>query len=143
VDEDQTDWNEWIPFVMFTYNMTPHTATGYTPFELVYEHQADLPTALTKSLKPIYNYDDYVKKLKERLRATNRLAREHVKDKKMKAKLQYDKKIREITFKVGDKIFVHDETLRRGRSKKLELLWTGWTIHDSREKLKGIISLKR
>jgi len=28
---------------MFTYNTTPHTATGYTPFELVYRHQADLP----------------------------------------------------------------------------------------------------
>jgi len=39
--------DEWIPFAMFTYNMTSYTATGYTPFELVYGHQADLPTALT------------------------------------------------------------------------------------------------
>src|SRR5580765_6583321 len=32
INEDQTDWDEWIPFAMFTYNMTPHTATGYTLF---------------------------------------------------------------------------------------------------------------
>ena len=36
INEDQTDWDEWIPYAMFTYNTTPHTATGYTPFELVY-----------------------------------------------------------------------------------------------------------
>ncbi|KAM0733651.1 Retrovirus-related Pol polyprotein from transposon 412 [Formica fusca] len=110
---------------MFTYNTTPHTATGYTPFELVYGHQADLPTSLTRPPKPTYNYDDYAQELKERLRATNQLAKEHIKEEKFKAKKQYDKSTKEIKFKVGDKVLVHDETLRRGRSKKLESLWTG------------------
>jgi len=108
---------------MFTYNTTPHSATGYTLFKLVYGHEADLPTALTEPPQT-YNYDDYAQEL-ERLRATNRLAREHIKDEKVKAKLQYDKKAREITFQVGDKVLIFDETLRRGRSKKLKSLWTG------------------
>ncbi|KAM0735103.1 Retrovirus-related Pol polyprotein from transposon 17.6 [Formica fusca] len=125
INEDQTDWDEWIPFAMFTYNTTPHTATGYTPFELVYGHQADLPTSLTRPPKPTYNYNDYAQELKERLRATNQLAKEHIKEEKIKAKKQYDKSTREIKFKVGDKVLMHDETLRRGRSKKLEPLWTG------------------
>ncbi|KAL6420403.1 hypothetical protein ACFW04_014530 [Cataglyphis niger] len=64
------NWDEWIPFAMFTYNTTPHTATGYTPFELVYGHQAELSTSLTRPPKPMYNYDDYAQKLKERLQAT-------------------------------------------------------------------------
>jgi len=46
-----------IPYAMFTYNTTPHTATAYTPFELIYGHRATLPTAL--SPKPTYTYDDY------------------------------------------------------------------------------------
>ncbi|KAM0730356.1 Retrovirus-related Pol polyprotein from transposon 412 [Formica fusca] len=125
INDDQTDWDEWIPFAMFTYNTTPHTATGYTPFELVYGHQADLPTALTRPPKPTYNYNDYAQELKERLRATNQLAKEHVKEEKIKAKQQYDKNTRKIKFKVGDKVLVYDETLRRGRSKKLESLWIG------------------
>ncbi|KAM0727554.1 Retrovirus-related Pol polyprotein from transposon 17.6 [Formica fusca] len=125
INDDQTDWDEWIPFAMFTYNTTPHTATGYTPFELVYGHQADLPTALTRPPKPTYNYDDYAQELKGRLRATNQLAKKHVKEEKIKAKQQYDKNTREIKFKVGDKVLVYDETLRRGRSKKLESLWIG------------------
>ncbi|KAL6421450.1 hypothetical protein ACFW04_013905 [Cataglyphis niger] len=32
------NWDEWISFAMFTYNTMPHTATGYTPFELIYGH---------------------------------------------------------------------------------------------------------
>jgi len=56
-------------FVMLTYNATPCTVTGYTPFELMYRHQADLPTTLTKLPKPIYN--DYAQELKEKLRTTN------------------------------------------------------------------------
>jgi len=83
----------------------------------------------------LYNYDDYAQELKERLRATNRLAREHIKDENVKAK-QYDKKAREITFKVSDKVLVYDETLRRGRSKKLESLWTGlYTIIEKNSKV--------
>jgi len=107
---------------MFTYNTTPHTATRYTPFELVYGHQAEIPTALTKPPKPTYNYDDYAQELKERLRATNQLAKEHIKEEKLKAKKQYDRNTKETQFKIGHKVLVYDETLRRERSKKLESL---------------------
>jgi len=125
INKDQTDWDEWVPYAMFAYNTTPHTATGYTPFELTYGHQAELPTALTKPPKPTYNYDDYAQELKERLRATTQLARKRVKEEKVKAKQQYDKRTGEIKYKIGEKVLVYDETLRRGRSKKLEALWTG------------------
>lgn len=114
INKDQTNWDEWIPFAMFTYNTTPHTATGYTPFELIYGRQAELPTALTKPPKPTYNYDDYALEMRERIRATNQQAREHLKDDKIKAKTHYDKGTEVTQFRVGDKVLVYDETLRRG-----------------------------
>jgi len=64
---------------MFTYNIIPHSATGFTPLELTYGHQAILPTALTKQPKPMYSYDDYAQELRERLRANNQLAKDHLK----------------------------------------------------------------
>lgn len=125
INADQTDWDEWIPYAMFTYNTTPHTATGFTPFELVYGHQAILPTALTTPPKPTYTYDNYAQELKERIRATNQIAKEHIREEKIKVKEQYDKRAKQTTFKVGDKVLLHDETVRRGRSKKLDSLWIG------------------
>ena len=35
VHEDQTDWDEWVPYALSVYNTTVHTTTAYTPFELV------------------------------------------------------------------------------------------------------------
>ena len=125
INEDQSDWDEWLPYAMFTCNTTPHSTTGFAPFELVYGHRANLPTALTKPPKLTYSYEDYAKELRERIRATNQVAREHTKDEKAKAKLQFDKKSKEATFKVGDKVLLHDETVQRGRSKKLDSQWIG------------------
>ncbi|XP_018402807.1 PREDICTED: uncharacterized protein LOC108779800 [Cyphomyrmex costatus] len=90
----------------------------------VYGREATLPTSLTTPPKPSYTYDDYAQELKERLRATNQIAREHIKEEKIKAKEYHDKKAKEIKFKIGDKVLLYDETLRRGRSKKLDALWT-------------------
>jgi len=39
--------------------------------------------------------------------------------------LQYDRSVNEKIFKVGDTVLFHDETVRRGRSKKLESQWVG------------------
>ncbi|KAL6256632.1 hypothetical protein P5V15_012744 [Pogonomyrmex californicus] len=71
---------------MFAYNTTPHTATGFTPFELVYGHQAPLPTALTSSPKSSYTYDYYAQELRERIRAANQIAKENRKRRKTKSK---------------------------------------------------------
>ena len=46
VKEDQTNWNQWIPFATYAYNTTEHSATGFTPFELLFGHLSVLPSAL-------------------------------------------------------------------------------------------------
>ena len=63
VKEDQMDWDEWVKFVTFAYNTSEHSATGYTPFELVFGHSPSLPSALKSDPSPQYNYDDYVSEL--------------------------------------------------------------------------------
>jgi len=111
-----------LPYVIFIYNTTPHTATGYTPFELVYGHQSTLSSALSNSPKPSYTYDNYAQELHERLRTTNRIAKENLKEEKQKVKKYHNKKAKEIEFKVDNKVLLHDETMRRGWSKKLDSL---------------------
>lgn len=133
ISSDQMDWDEWVPYAMFTYNTTPHTATTYTPYELIYGHQATLPTSLNYPPKTNYTYDNYAMELKEKLRAAHQVAKENLKEEKIKAKTYYDKKARKNTFKTGNKVLLYDETLRRGRSKKLDALWTGpYTIIEKK-----------
>ncbi|KAM0729433.1 Retrovirus-related Pol polyprotein from transposon 297 [Formica fusca] len=144
INADQTDWDECIPYAMFTYNTTPHTATGFTPFELIYWHRATLPMALSQPPKPTYTYDDYAQELKEKLRASQQVAKEHLKNEKIKTKENYDKKTKEIKLKVGEKVLLYDETVRRGRSKKLDSLWTGpYTIIEKNSEVNYTIKRGR
>ena len=46
VSEDQTDWDEWIPYAAYVYNTTVHTITTFTPSELVYGFKSEVPSAL-------------------------------------------------------------------------------------------------
>lgn len=132
VDEDQSNWDEWLSYAMFTYNTTPHTATGYTPYELVFGRQAELPTSLRLAPQPDYTYDRYAHELKQRLRSTNVIARDTINNRKLRSKQHYDKRATDIKFKPGDRVLLRDDTVRRGRAKKLTPSWIGpYTVIQS------------
>lgn len=108
---------------MSTYNTIPHTSTGFTPFELIYRYQAFLPFYILLSSKITYTLNDYVNEVKKRLRVTHQVARENIKEEREKSKRYYDRKTNPQKFQIGDKVLLHDETVRRGRSKKLDAVW--------------------
>lgn len=125
VNEDQTNWDEWVPYAMYVYNTTVHAATGYTPFELVYGFQSILPSTLYEAPNPQYNYDDYVLELKSRLQTAHEVARKELLAAKLKSKEYYDTKSKKFQLSIGDRVLLYDETVRRGRSKKLSSQWIG------------------
>jgi hypothetical protein len=125
INEDQTNWDEWVPYAMYVYNTTVHSATGYTPFELVYGFRSTLPSTLHETPGPQYNYDSYVSELRNRLQTAHEVARENLITTKNKSKERFDQKASEIKLRAGDKVLLYDETVRRGRSKKLSSQWIG------------------
>ena len=125
MNEDQTNWDEWVPFAAYTYNTSEHSATGYTPFELVFGHPSSLPSALRSKPSPQYNYDDYVSELKGRLQKAHHVAKKNLLASKVQSKDYYDKGTEVVKIEVGDKVLLYDETVRRGKSRKLSSQWIG------------------
>lgn len=122
IGEDQENWDEWLPYAMFTYNTTPHTATGLSPYALIFGREAELPMAVIQPLRSTYAY---AQELRERLRASWTIARNNLQAAKEKSKQFFDKSAQKINFQRGDKVLLHDQTVRRGRSAKLTPKWTG------------------
>lgn len=81
----QTDWDDWVKFYEFTFNTTPHTEHGYTPYELVFGRKAILPQNsqnLNSTIEPIYNFNQYDAELKLRLQNSIQIARDNLIKKK-------------------------------------------------------------
>lgn len=68
VQSEPNRWCEYVDFAMFAYNNTHNTATGFSPFELVYGRVAKLPSEITNKRVPVYNYDNYAEELRLKLK---------------------------------------------------------------------------
>ncbi|PNF14896.1 hypothetical protein B7P43_G05140 [Cryptotermes secundus] len=124
--EDQTNWDQWISYATFVFNTTPHTATGFTPHELLFGRKPNVPGILQKEPPEVlYTYDNYVKELQSRLQSSYDLAKNNLIAKKERSKEYHDKNVNVPLFTVGDKVLLHDEKVRRGRSLKLSPPWIG------------------
>lgn len=136
VNQDQTNWDEWVKYAVFAYNTTPHSATGFTPFELMFGRIANLPGYLQKPPECVnYNLDSYVQELKQRLQHSYAIAKERLETAKRKSKDYYDKQIHIPKFQVGDLVLLQHESPRKNRSRKLGPSWIGpYTIRD----IKGV-----
>lgn len=120
VEKDETTWDEWVATAMLSYNTSVHSATNFTPFELVFGKVAQLPSSITKPPEFRYCYDDYITELTQRLRLNYELAREKLIQAKEKSKEYYDAKgLNPIEFKIGDRVLLEDEQNKPGTSKKL------------------------
>jgi hypothetical protein len=101
------------------FNTTPHSSTGFTPHELLLGRKPNIPGTLQRDPPQIrYNYDSYVQELQSRLQSCYEVARSNLRAKKEKSKEYYDKNINVPLFTVGEKVLLHDEKIRRGRSAK-------------------------
>ena len=43
VDKNQTDWDLWLPSVLFAYRTAAHSSTKHSPYEMVYRHSLKQP----------------------------------------------------------------------------------------------------
>ena len=126
IASDQTNWDEWIPFAVFVFNTTPHTCTKLTPHEVMFGRKPNIPGCFQVEPKDrCYTYDDYLADLKLRMQTCFKKAREGLLESKFKSKRYYDRTSKEEVFQEGDKVLLYDESVRRGRSRKLSSQWVG------------------
>ena len=93
--------------------------------EFVYGFKSEVPSALRETPIVQYNYDSYLTEIKERLQSAHEIAKQKLIISKEKSKKYYDKCSEKCEIQVGQKILLFDETVRRGRSKKLSPQYIG------------------
>ncbi|KAJ8032404.1 hypothetical protein HOLleu_25921 [Holothuria leucospilota] len=109
--DNERDWDEGIPFVMFAARESIQESLGFSPFELVFGHTVRGPLKLLKEKwlsdpgEDIHLLD-YVSRFKDRLHGACELAQENLRHSQKKMKAWYDKTTVKREFKPGDKVLV-------------------------------------
>lgn len=124
-NSDQTDWDEWLPLARACLNILPKTSSNYSPFELMFGRSFEMARTLMQPPTLHYTEEDYIQELKTRMRTTWQLARNNILKKKIKRVDKANETKNFPKFKVGDLVLLHDPTVKRGRSKKLDSQYIG------------------
>ena len=123
-----SDWDRYLPAVLFAYREIPQSSTGFSPFELLYGRQPKGPSQLLHDLWTDKTTDSdaqtvyqYVLDLKNRLTNTCRLAQEAAQQASRRHKTYFDKKAKMRTLRPNDEVLV----LLPTSQNKLLLKWQG------------------
>ena len=121
---DLTRWREFLPTVEMVINSLPNRSTGYSPFYLVYGYHPVLPVELLKGDEStnVESVGNFV----ERTQAVWRHAQEQMKKAVTTQKAYYDRKHRDVQFRVGDSVLLSTQNLRlKGIPHKLQRKFCG------------------
>jgi len=128
VDETGSDWDQWLPYLLFAYREVPQASTGFSPFELLFGHEVRGPLTLLKEMwegpsmeKEPLNVVSYVLQMREKLEKMTTLAQEHMAASQFKQKAWYDRLAKERSFEAGQKVLVMLPT----QESKLLAKWQG------------------
>lgn len=111
----KSNWDTYLNYYTYCYNTTPNTAIGmYTPFELMYSRKAKPLCKFEGSegateIKLPYNIDNISQMAKYRLNVAHKYAQEFVNKSKVANKKYYDRNVKSLDIKVGDKVMVEDK----------------------------------
>ncbi|MBS1650721.1 MAG: DDE-type integrase/transposase/recombinase, partial [Bacteroidetes bacterium] len=142
-NEEQNNWDEYLPYVMFAYNTSYHTLLQETPFFL--QHGRD-PKLLSDIIVNKSNdiYDDvhgYGQELVDKLKSVYKRIQDIYNDINTKRKAILDN-IKEQEYNIGDKVLLYDPTTKVGLSRKLTIRWKGpYTIIQKRNSINYVINI--
>ena len=123
-----SDWDRYIPSVLFAYREIPNDTLKYSPFELLYGRNVRGPLSilyelwtkenLNPELKTTYQY---VFDLRNKLEETAKLALQNAEISSRQYKKYYDLKTKKRSFKVGEEVLL----LLPTSSNKFSMQWRG------------------
>ena len=110
-EKNQRNWSELLPYIMLPYRTSVHESIGYTPYFLLFGHEATLPIDL-QFLPPSdatwTNYHEYVAETRLRFHTAYEQPRQYLKGQQKRQHALYNAKIHGPTCTEGQFIFLHN-----------------------------------
>ena len=118
VSDWKVEWDDCIPYVLWTYRGTTHKTTGFFLYHLLFGKTMRMPLDQLvrfwkgKEEDDSINVSEYVHMLRANMELVRDLAYEKEKREKVKQKSYYDQKTKEHAFEVGSFVLVFRPTMK-------------------------------
>jgi hypothetical protein len=112
IDKDHTNWDELLDQAEFTYNSNKSASTNLSPFEAMYGFQPSTPVSNALSSpepRPDKNVNTFIKDHTTRFK----IIHDALLDAQRRMASQYDRSRKDISFNVGDLVYLDASDLRK------------------------------
>jgi transposase InsO family protein len=135
--EQKPRWPDHLQELIYAYNVTPHSSTGYSPFFLMFGRTPRLPMDNWLEPEMEESATDWIVKHQKRIQRAYEKASEQIRQAAMKRKKGYDKRAKEDILPVGTHVYLRNRP--RGRNK-IQDAWdpTVHVITNRRENLYAV-----
>ena len=127
VAQNQKDWDLHLPYVMMAYRSAVQESIGVTPYMMLYGDEMPVPIDWVFGSPKDVPQDKvlYVRDLRRQIQSAYEHARRSMLTACRRQKRNYDQRVRNVTFEVGDVVMCHDKTKKKGRNPALTAKWQG------------------
>lgn len=126
--EREKDWDRYINAALFAYREAPQESLGFSPFELLYGRSVRGPLTILRELwskdledEEVKTTYQYVVDLREKIESTLKIAQANLGSSSSRYKRHFDRKAKQRSFQIGDKVLLLLPTKRN----KLQVKWQG------------------
>ena len=138
VDEQGGSWDTWIPAALMCYRNKVHSSTKFTPALLRYGHNLETPFTLKRKSRDLNEPEgnvtpqDYVELLSNHHKRIYEIAKQNQDKAHEQQKKSYDKKIKQVSYKIGDKVLLYDSAKQNTKGDKFKKIYKGpYYIRDT------------
>ena len=116
--KSEKDWDIYLPHITSAIRCLENPSTGFTANKLMLGREVHKPVHIHFDLMPekFQSAGEYVKRLDEVMRETHRIARNNLKGTLRTRKKDYDVKLNQATYEVGDFVYKINSATRKGVS---------------------------
>ena len=113
-DPEKTDWDLYLPSIVYAYNTSVHSTTKFTPYELAFARRPKSPfdpASPTIDLPPLHSFYPCLQRIRHLLTTQ---ARTNILHHQSRWQHRYNQNRRDISYSIGDLVYVQ---IHVGRAK--------------------------
>ena len=127
IDKSQDKWDEYLQQLAGALRCSVNRHTGCTPNKMMLGREINQPADLMFRTpeNTVETEEEFVTELQEAMVSAHETARKTLQTAQMRMKRDYDVKVLQREFQVGDLVYVLDSATTKGVNKKLTAPWKG------------------